>query len=76
MSPDLRAYVQVGTAWQEVPMKPAEESANGVLKIDGKQTYRYLFDARVRHFAQLFPNYMHVSLLGHDAGEPEQHPER
>ena len=25
MSPDLRAYVQVKTVWQEVPMKPIEE---------------------------------------------------
>ncbi len=64
MSPDLRAYVQVGTVWQELPMKPAEEGASGVLKIEGKQTYRHLFDARVRHFAQLFPNYMHVRFSG------------
>ena len=48
MSPDLRAYVQVRTVWQEVPMKPIEDAASGVLKIEGKQTYRYLFDARVR----------------------------
>jgi putative ABC transport system ATP-binding protein/macrolide transport system ATP-binding/permease protein/lipoprotein-releasing system ATP-binding protein len=60
MSPDLRAYVQVGTAWQEVPVKPTDQSASGVLKIDGKQAYRYVFDAQVRPFAQLLPNYMHV----------------
>jgi putative ABC transport system ATP-binding protein/macrolide transport system ATP-binding/permease protein/lipoprotein-releasing system ATP-binding protein len=60
MPPDMRAYVQVGTVWQEVPMRPADESAGGVLKIDGRQTYRYLLDARVRDFAQLLPNYMHV----------------
>jgi len=64
MSPDLRAYVQVGTAWQEVPLKPADESANGVLKIDGKQIYRYEFDAQVKQFAQLLPNYMHVRFSG------------
>jgi ABC-type lipoprotein export system ATPase subunit len=64
MSPDMRAYVQVRTLWQEVPMKPSDESAGGVLKIDGKQTYRYLFDARVRDFAQLLPNYMHVRFSG------------
>ena len=64
MSPDLRAYVQVKTVWQEVPMKPIEDSASGVLKIEGKQTYRYLFDARVRDYAQLLPNYMHVRFSG------------
>jgi ABC-type lipoprotein export system ATPase subunit len=60
MPPDMRAYVQVGTVWQEVSIEPADESAGGVLKIDGRQTYRYVLDARVRDFAQLLPNYMHV----------------
>jgi ABC-type lipoprotein export system ATPase subunit len=60
MSPDMRGYVQVKTTWQEVPMQPFEDSINGVAKIEGKRTYRYLFDARVRDFAQLLPNYMHV----------------
>jgi energy-coupling factor transporter ATP-binding protein EcfA2 len=64
MSPDLRAYVQVGTVWQEVSMKPTGESASGVLKIEDKQTYRYVFDAQVSHFTQLLPNYMHVRFSG------------
>lgn len=64
MSPELRAYVQVKAVWQEVPMKPIEDSAGGVTKIEGKQTYRYLFDARVRDYAQLLPNYMHVRFSG------------
>jgi ABC-type lipoprotein export system ATPase subunit len=64
MAPDMRAYVQVRTTWQEVPMKPIDESANGVMKIEGKQNYRYQFDARVRDFAQLLPNYMHVRFAG------------
>jgi ABC-type lipoprotein export system ATPase subunit len=64
LSPDMRAYVQVRTVWQEVPMQPVDESTNGVLKIEGKQAYRYHFDARVRDFAQLLPNYMHVRFAG------------
>ena len=64
MSPDMRAYVQVGTAWQEVPARPLEGSASGVMKIEAKQTYRYVFDARLRDFAQLLPNYMHVRFSG------------
>jgi putative ABC transport system ATP-binding protein/macrolide transport system ATP-binding/permease protein/lipoprotein-releasing system ATP-binding protein len=60
MSPDMHAYVQVGKVWQEVPLEPADSSSSGVLKIDGKQTYRYVFDARVKDFTQLLPNYMHV----------------
>jgi putative ABC transport system ATP-binding protein/macrolide transport system ATP-binding/permease protein/lipoprotein-releasing system ATP-binding protein len=64
MSPDMRAYVQVRSTWQEVPMRPLDESANGVLKIEGKQSYRYLLDPRVRDFTQLLPNYMHVRFSG------------
>ena len=64
MSPELRAYVQVGTVWQEVSMTPADEGARGVLKIEDRQTYRYVLDARVRDFTQLLPNYMHVRFSG------------
>ncbi len=64
MSPDLRAYVQVGSMWQEIPLKLTDASANGVLKIEDRQTYRYLFDARVANFTQLLPNYMHVRFSG------------
>ncbi len=60
MAPDMRAYVQVGTVWQEVPLMAADDGTTGVAKIERKQTYRYRFDARVRDFAQLLPNYMHV----------------
>jgi ABC-type lipoprotein export system ATPase subunit len=75
MSPDTRAYVQVGTLWQEIPMKPIDESANGVRQIEGKQTYRYLFDARVRDFAQLLPNYMHVRFSGTMLVSPSSMPQ-
>lgn len=64
MSPDMRAYVQVGSTWQEVAMTPADGNAGGVAKIDGRQTYRYMLDARVKDFAQLLPNYMHVRFAG------------
>jgi ABC-type lipoprotein export system ATPase subunit len=64
MAPEMRAYVQVASLWQEVPMTPADDGATGVTKIEGKQTYRYRFDARVRDFAQLLPNYMHVRFSG------------
>src|SRR5262249_59789719 len=60
MAPDLRAYVQVGTVWQEVATTPADQSVDGVLRIEGTQTYRYRFDARLRDFTQLMPNYLHV----------------
>jgi putative ABC transport system ATP-binding protein/macrolide transport system ATP-binding/permease protein/lipoprotein-releasing system ATP-binding protein len=60
MLQDMRAYVQVGNVWQEVPLRPADDGAEGVLRIDGRHVYQYLFDAQVRGFTQLLPNYMHV----------------
>jgi len=74
MAPDMRAYVQVGTVWQEVPLTPADEGATGVTKIERKQTYRYRFDARVRDFAQLLPNYMHVRFSGTMLVSPSSRP--
>jgi putative ABC transport system ATP-binding protein/macrolide transport system ATP-binding/permease protein/lipoprotein-releasing system ATP-binding protein len=75
MSPEMHAYVQVGKIWQEVSLASAEDNAGGVLKIEGKHTYRYTFDARVRNFTQLLPSYMHVrfsdTMLVSASGEPE-----
>jgi ABC-type lipoprotein export system ATPase subunit len=74
MAPELRAYVQVKTAWQEVPMTPLAESASGVRKIEGRQVYRYVFDARLRDFAQPLPNYMHVRFAGSMLVSPSSTP--
>jgi hypothetical protein len=60
MLQDMRAYVQVGNVWQEVPLRPADDGNDGVLRIDGRHVYQYVFDARVRSFTQLLPHYMHV----------------
>jgi ABC-type lipoprotein export system ATPase subunit len=74
MAPDMRAYVQVASLWQELPMTRTDDSASGVIKIEGKQTYRYHFDARVRDFAQLLPNYMHVRFSGSMLVSPSSTP--
>ena len=74
MAPEMRAYVQVASLWQEVPMTPADEGTTSVTKIEGKQTYRYRFDARVRDFAQLLPNYMHVRFSGSMLVSPSNAP--
>ena len=63
MSPDLRAYIQVGKLWQEVPLEPVEDAA-GVSRIDGERAYAYVFEAKVKNFAQLLPYYMHVRFSG------------
>ena len=63
MSPQVRAYVQVGRQWIEVPLAPVEESAAAVLKITGKQSYRYRLQAKVDDYARLFSQYMHVRFV-------------
>lgn len=63
MSPQIRAYVQVGRQWIEVPLSPVEESAASVLKITGKQAYRYRLLAKVDDYARLFSQYMHVRFV-------------
>jgi len=63
MSPALRAYVQVGRQWIEVPARPIEESAAQVLKITGRQSYRYAFQAKPKQYAQLLSHYMHVRFV-------------
>jgi putative ABC transport system ATP-binding protein/macrolide transport system ATP-binding/permease protein/lipoprotein-releasing system ATP-binding protein len=60
MLPDMRAYIQVGKVWQEVPVEASGSNPGGVSKIEGKSVFRYAFEARVKDFTQLLPNYMHV----------------
>jgi putative ABC transport system ATP-binding protein/macrolide transport system ATP-binding/permease protein/lipoprotein-releasing system ATP-binding protein len=74
MAPEMRAYVQVASMWQELPLTARDDSASGVTRIEGKQTYRYRFDARVRDFAQLLPNYMHVRFSGSMLVSPSSTP--
>jgi ABC-type lipoprotein export system ATPase subunit len=73
-APDMRAYVQVASVWEEVPIEAADEAGGGVLSSAAKQTYRYVFDARVRNFAQLLPNYMHVRFSGTTLVSPSSVP--
>ena len=63
LSPALRAYVQIGRQWVEVPSRPIEESAAQVLKITGRQSYRYVFEAKPAEYARLLSRYMHVRFV-------------
>jgi ABC-type lipoprotein export system ATPase subunit len=60
MSPTVQAFVQVGLDWQALPLTPQSDAAASVLKVVGKQTYRYLLEARPDKFTELLPHYMHV----------------
>jgi len=74
MSPDMHAYVQVGAEWQELPLRPTDDGDGGVIGIDAKHIYHYQFDARVKDFAQLLPDYMHVRFSDTMLVSPESVP--
>ena len=60
LSPTMRGFVQIGSSWQEAPLKPVSDSPQRVLKITGEQILHYTFDPNVENYAQLLPYYMHV----------------
>jgi putative ABC transport system ATP-binding protein/macrolide transport system ATP-binding/permease protein/lipoprotein-releasing system ATP-binding protein len=60
MAPSVRAYVQVGSVWQEVPLRPADGREGRVLRVSGRQKHRYVLRPAVRRFEELLPGYMHV----------------
>jgi putative ABC transport system ATP-binding protein/macrolide transport system ATP-binding/permease protein/lipoprotein-releasing system ATP-binding protein len=74
MSSGVQAYVQVDTNWEELALQPVDQAADSVLAINGRQTYRYGFEARPSRFAQLLPNYMHVRFVSSMLVSPQSTP--
>ncbi len=74
MSPLVRAFVQVGTSWLEVPMKPIGPGTAQVLKITGTQMLRYEMEPDVPDFTQLLPYYMHVRFTNDMLISPRSQP--
>ena len=75
MAPNVQAFIQVGSDWQELPLKPAAEAMASVLKVTGKQLYRYILDARADKFTELLPHYMHVRFTNNMLISPESTPQ-
>jgi ABC-type lipoprotein export system ATPase subunit len=74
MSPSVQAFVQVGTGWQEAPLTPIAEATAAVLKITGRQLYRFTLETRVEKFTELLPHYMHVRFANNMLVSPESTP--
>ena len=76
MAPTVRAYVQVGSVWQEVPLRPADGQEGQVLQITGRHKYHYVLTPAVKQFEELLPGYMHVrftnALLVSKQSEPAE----
>jgi len=74
MSPSVQAFVQVGTGWQEAPLTPVADATASVLKITGRQLYRFNLEARIDKFTELLPHYMHVRFANNMLVSPESTP--
>jgi putative ABC transport system ATP-binding protein/macrolide transport system ATP-binding/permease protein/lipoprotein-releasing system ATP-binding protein len=62
MSPAVRAYVQVGLTWQEVPSKRVGGQEGRVEAISGRRIYRFAFEPDVKEYTELLGGYMHVRI--------------
>jgi hypothetical protein len=60
MSPVVRAYVQAGLTWQEVPSKSIDGQEGRVTPINGRRTYQFAFEPNVKEYSELLAGYMHV----------------
>jgi hypothetical protein len=58
----VSVYVQVGTAWMQVPSHPGDGVTWGVVKLTDSYVYDVVFSPDVANWAELIPGYMHVRL--------------
>jgi hypothetical protein len=61
MAPAVRALVQVGLEWQEVPLQSEDNQQGHVVRVTAdKQRFRFRFTPDVKAFEEVLPGYMHV----------------
>jgi putative ABC transport system ATP-binding protein/macrolide transport system ATP-binding/permease protein/lipoprotein-releasing system ATP-binding protein len=59
-TPAVRAFIQVGREWIEVPLQAADAAGEAAVQLSGRQTFRFRFTPDVPRFTELIPGYMHV----------------
>jgi putative ABC transport system ATP-binding protein/macrolide transport system ATP-binding/permease protein/lipoprotein-releasing system ATP-binding protein len=74
MSPAVRAYVQVGLTWQEIPMRSVDGQGGQVARIIGRKTYRFVFEPNVKEYTEQLAGYMHVRFVGATLVSPHSEP--
>ena len=62
LSPTVRAYVQVGLMWQEVPTRSIDGQEGRVARIDRRRTYQFAFEPNIKDYTEQLTGYMHVRL--------------
>jgi putative ABC transport system ATP-binding protein/macrolide transport system ATP-binding/permease protein/lipoprotein-releasing system ATP-binding protein len=61
MAPEVRAFVQVGLQWQEVPLRSEDNQEGRVVRVTAdKHRFRFRFTPDVKGFEEVLPGYMHV----------------
>jgi hypothetical protein len=58
----VAVYVQSGMVWQQVPSRPVDAAASGVVAVAKDYAYDVLFTPDVANWAELMPGYMHVRI--------------
>ncbi|MBC7998558.1 MAG: ABC transporter ATP-binding protein [Leptolyngbya sp.] len=74
MSPTVRGFIQIGSSWQEVPLKAVAASKTKVEKITGEQIYQYSMEPETAGYTQLLPYYMHIRLSNDILVSPSSQP--
>jgi putative ABC transport system ATP-binding protein/macrolide transport system ATP-binding/permease protein/lipoprotein-releasing system ATP-binding protein len=62
MTPTVRAYVQAGFTWQEVPARSLDGQEGRVMRIDARSTCHFAFEPNVKEYTEQLAGYMHVRL--------------
>jgi putative ABC transport system ATP-binding protein/macrolide transport system ATP-binding/permease protein/lipoprotein-releasing system ATP-binding protein len=62
LSPTVRAYVQVGLTWQEIPTRSIDGQEGRVARLEGRRTYHYAFEPNTKEYTEQLTGYMHVRL--------------
>lgn len=61
MAPEVRAFVQVGLQWQEIPLRSEDNQDGRVARVTAeKRRFRLRFTPDVKAFEEILPGYMHV----------------
>jgi putative ABC transport system ATP-binding protein/macrolide transport system ATP-binding/permease protein/lipoprotein-releasing system ATP-binding protein len=60
LSPTVRAYVQVGLTWQEIPTRSIDGQEGRVEPIQGRRIYQFAFEPNTREYTEQLTGYMHV----------------
>jgi putative ABC transport system ATP-binding protein/macrolide transport system ATP-binding/permease protein/lipoprotein-releasing system ATP-binding protein len=64
LSPAVRAYVQVGLVWQEIPTRSVDGQEGRVARVIGRRTYKFEFKPTLKEYTEQLAGYMHVRITG------------